>query len=597
MITEILGFVSQLPPGLSLILGALLVPFLRGRYLQVWLVLLPLVSLAHMLWMPNDMRVELSCLGLTLTPVRMDKLSLVWGYIFHFATLVSVVFALQVKDRIQQSMALVYAGSAIAAVFAGDLLTLFLFWEITAISSVFLVWAGKSKAAYGAGMRYLVIQVTSGVLLLAGTILHYQGTGSLDFQGPWSVRDGVPMVLLFCAFGIKAAFPLLHCWLPDAYPVATPTGTVFLSIYTTKLAIYSLARGFPGSQELVIIGTVMALFPLIYALLEDDLRRVLAYSLNNQLGFMVVAVGVGSDLALNGAAGHAVSHILYKGLLFMAVGAVITQTGSGKASELGGLLTAMPWTAAFCIIGALGMATPLFGGYVTKSMILSSVAKAHFDWIWLLLLISSAGVFLASGIRVCYEIFFGERRGMSVDDAPRNMRLAMALTAIALIAIGIAPRALVSILPYEADYNAYTLSHVINQLQLLLFSALGFAALVQFGFYPGRTGGTLLDFDWIYRALLPRFIRRARFLVQLGLFSVKSLIRSKLRGVGAMLDRIFSDTGIMGRSRSTGWMAMWAAILLAAYLFSYYEEQAMNGAATDIDTAPPPITRDTAPQE
>lgn len=581
MIDEIMVTLGNLPPGLLLIIGALLIPFLHGRTLQTWLVVLPLISFVHMQLMPVNARVEWSAFGLQLIPVRVDSLSLVWGYIFHAATLISVVYALQVKDRVQQAMSLVYAGSAIAAVFAGDLLTLFIFWEITAISSVFLVWAGRYRESYPAGMRYLLLQVGSGVLLLAGTILYFHESGTLEFQGAWNFQDGLAFQLIFVAFGIKAAFPLLHCWLPDSYPAASPTGTVFLSIYTTKLAIYSLARGFAGTEELVIIGVVMAVFPLVYALLADDLRKVLAYSLNNQLGFMVVGIGIGSELALNGTAGHAVSHILYKGLLFMAVGAVITQTGTGQASKLGGLLKAMPWTATFCVVGSLGMATPLFAGYVTKSMIFSAVAKAHYDGVWLLLLISSAGVFLASGLRICYEIFMGERCDLPAEEAPFSMRVAMGLSAVGLISIGCAPHLLFNILPYDVDYNAYTTSHVINQFQLLFFTGLGFAVLIRLRLYPGKSGGTLLDFDWTYRVLIPAIIRFLKRLWQRVSIPVTQTVQMSLGRIRLHLEQIFCDKGFMGRARSTGWMAMWVVILLAAYLLSYYEGQAVERSKTD----------------
>ncbi|MDG2380189.1 MAG: Na(+)/H(+) antiporter subunit D [Pirellulaceae bacterium] len=575
---ELIRQFHHLPPGSLLILGALLIPLLHGKVRQGWMLLLPVISTMHLVSLPTDMRWETSLMGLSLTPIRVDQLSLVWGYIFHAATLISVIYAIQIRDRVQNSMALIYAGSAIGAVFAGDLLTLFIFWEITALSSVFLVWAGRTADSYGAGMRYLLIQVGSGVLLLAGSILHYQSTQSLAFEGPFSLDDGLAIWLIFLSFGIKAAFPLLHCWLPDSYPNATATGTVFLSIYTTKLAIYGLARGFAGTELLIVLGVIMAIFPLIFAAVEDDLRRVLAYSLNNQLGFMVVGVGVGSELALNGTAGHAVSHILYKGLLFMAVGAVITQTGTGRASKLGGLFSAMPWTACFCMIGTLGMAAPLFAGYVTKSLILSAVAKEHLTWAWLALLIGSAGVFYVSGIRICYEIFFGKRQTETVpQDAPLNMRIAMGLASVGLITLGLMPSLLFSILPHSVDYDPYTVSHVIHQLQLLFFTGLAFAALLHFGLYPVSHPSILLDFDWLYRLLIPLTIRKISKICSRVAESIRPLQKQAGAQVYQGLERLFWDKGFMGRSRSTSWMAMWAAILLAAYLLVYYQESGKQG--------------------
>ncbi|MCP4189676.1 MAG: Na(+)/H(+) antiporter subunit D [Planctomycetaceae bacterium] len=570
---ELIRQFHHLPPGSLLILGALLLPFLQGKARQGWMLLLPVISMLHLVSLPNDMRWETSLMGLSLTPIRVDRLSLVWGYIFHAATLISVIYAIQIRDRLQNSMALIYAGSAIGAVFAGDLLTLFIFWEITALSSVFLVWAGRTADSYGAGMRYLLIQVGSGVLLLAGSILHYQSSQTLAFDGPFALEGGLAIWLIFLSFGIKAAFPLLHCWLPDSYPNATPTGTVFLSIYTTKLAIYALARGFAGTELLIVLGVIMAIFPLLFAAVEDDLRRVLAYSLNNQLGFMVVGVGIGSELSLNGTAGHAVSHILYKGLLFMAVGVVVSQTGTGRASKLGGLFSAMPWTACFCMLGTLGMAAPLFAGYVTKSLILSAVAKEHLAWVWLALLVGSAGVFYVSGIRICYEIFFGPRQTESPpQDAPLNMRIAMGLASVGLIALGLTPTLLFSILPHAVDYDPYSVAHVINQFQLLFFTGLAFAALLKFGLYPISRPSILLDFDWLYRVLIPGLIRKTGGIQSRLLERIRPLQKQVGKQIHQGLEGLFSDQGLLGGSRSTSWMAIWAAILLASYLLLYYQE-------------------------
>ncbi|MFP6617813.1 MAG: proton-conducting transporter membrane subunit, partial [Pirellulaceae bacterium] len=340
--------ITSLPPGIVLMAGALLVALLRGRMQQVVLLILPVLSALQLLCLPHGTALTVEAYGVQLTLVHIDKLSLVWGYIFHIAAFVSALYALHVKDTVQHVSALLYVGAAIGAVFAGDLVTLFVYWELTAISSVFLIWASRNEGSYRAGMRYLIWQVGSGVLLLSGIVLHYQATGSIDFMGPFyqgkSVlaefpwrSPGLGPVLIFLSFGIKAAFPLLHSWLPDAYPHATPSGSVFLSAFTTKLAIYTLARGFPGVECLIWIGAIMTAFPIFFAVIENDLRRVLSYSLNNQLGFMVVGIGIGTELALNGTAAHAFAHILYKALLFMSMGALLYRTGTTKGSELGGL--------------------------------------------------------------------------------------------------------------------------------------------------------------------------------------------------------------------------------------------------------------------
>ena len=369
---------TEFPPGLILILGALLVPLLRGNLRNAYMLALPIVGFWGLLTIPEGQHFVIQVFGYTLNPVRVDRLSLVWGYIFHIAAAISVIYAFHIRDTMQQVAALIYAGAAIGGAFAGDLISLFVYWEGTAIASVFLIWATRTETAYRAGMRYLIIQVGSGVLLLAGAIILLNDTGSIAF-GKMELK-GLGPILIFIAFGIKAAFPLLHNWLQDAYPQATVTGTVFLSAFTTKLAIYALARGFPGTEMLIWIGAIMTAFPIFYAVIENDLRRVLAYSLNNQLGFMVVGIGIGTELSLNGTAAHAFSHILYKALLFMSMGAVLYRTGTIKGSELGGLYKTMPWTTGFCMVGAASIsAFPLFSGFISKSLIVTAAAQIVFN--------------------------------------------------------------------------------------------------------------------------------------------------------------------------------------------------------------------------
>lgn len=581
--------ISSLPPGMVLIIGALLISVLRGRIQQVALLLLPVLSAVHLLYLPHGVHLTREAFGLQLTMVHIDGLSLVWGYIFHIAAFVSVLYALHVKDTVQHLSALVYSGAAIGAVFAGDLVTLFVYWELTALTSVFLIWASRNEESYRAGMRYLIWQVGSGVLLLAGIVLHYRASGSIDFMGsfyqsksvlaefPWRSPSLGP-VLIFLSFGIKAAFPLLHNWLPDGYPRATPTGSVFLSAFTTKLAIYTLARGFPGVECLIWIGAIMTAFPIFFAVIENDLRRVLSYSLNNQLGFMVVGIGIGSDLALNGTAAHAFAHILYKALLFMSMGAVLLRTGTTKGSELGGLYKSMPWTAGFCIIGAASIsAFPLFSGFVTKSLILTAVAEEHHYLIYVVLLFASAGVLEHSGIKIPYFGFFGHDSGKRVQEAPWNMLIAMGIAAGLCIGIGIYPAPLYAILPFEVDYHAYHATHVITQFQLLIGAAVAVALLKQTGVYPAELRSVNLDIDWIYRRPFKRspvdnLSPVGRVLNRLGELreATEGTVVRLLRRGATLVRKVDGSRGISQQTVSIGGMAVWVAILLTLYLVFYY---------------------------
>ncbi len=568
--------IDSLPPGFILILGGLALPFLKGRVQAVVAAALPALGLVHLFMLEPGTYLHVQIFDYQLTLVRVDKLSLVFGYVFHISAFLGAVYALHVRDGLQHVAAMIYIGSAIGAVFAGDLITLFIYWEVTAVASVFLIWASRHERAYRAGMRYLIIQVGSGVILLAGIILHVSATGSLEFVKLIG-DDGLlrsaslGVLLIFFAFGIKSAFPLLHNWLQDSYPESTPTGTLFLSIFTTKMAIYSLARGFPGTESLIWIGAAMTAFPIFYAVIENDLRRVLTYSLNNQLGFMVVGVGVGTEMALNGAVSYAFANIIFEGLLFMAMGAVLLRTGTCLGSELGGLYKSMPLTTAFCIVGAASIsAFPFLSGFVTKSLVLDETAGAHHTAAWLVLLFASAGVFHHSGIKIPYFAFFAHDSGHRVKEAPLNMLTAMAVMAVMCILIGVFPGVLYSILPYEVDYEPYTTTHIITQYQLLLFSALAFTFLKVTRIYPAEMRSTNLDFDWTYRKLLPAIVRAVMTFGGRVRDRLRLVIDAVLYGVYREIYRLHGPEGVFARTWSTGAIALCAVLALWGFLLLYF---------------------------
>jgi len=609
---------QMLPPGTPLMLGALLVPLVSkldrsGKALIPLILTLPILSFLHMLSLPADHVVTVSLFDFTITPTRVDRLSLIFGWVFHLAAFLSALYAAHVRDPLQHLSGLIYAGAAIAAAFAGDFVSLFFSWEVTAVASVFLIWANifeieetqethesfseklsdgdratrldaMKTGIYRTGLRYLILQVASGVILLMGVLVHVEAGGSLEFSkeallgvDEWATgldwRDyklGPQLILL--AFGIKAAFPLLHNWLQDGYPKATATGTVFLSAFTTKLAIYALCRSFAGTEALIVVGCVMTVFPIFFAVIENDLRKVLAYSLNNQLGFMVVGVGVGTQLAINGAAAHAFAHIIYKGLLFMAMGAVLFRVGTTKASELGGLYKSMPWTTLFCIIGAMSIsAFPLMSGFTTKSMTVTAVAEGHFTWAFLILTFASAGVMEHSGIKIPFFAFFAHDSGKRPREAPWNMLGAMGIAAFLCVFIGVYPDPLYQLLPNVLEpYSAYDATHVVTQMQLLMGALLCFAVLMRKGWYPAEIPSLNLDFDWVYRRLLPTITGE---LNRIGGW-IRGTAESRIRYFGGRLfDRVYrvgGPQGVMARTWPTGSIALWAAILLGGYLLLYY---------------------------
>lgn len=557
--------IAEFPPGLLMIGGAILVPFVRGHLRSAYMLALPLLGIWQLVLLDPGSFGAMSLFGYELAHVRVDKLSLVFGYIFYIAAAISIIFAWHNQDLAEQASALVYVGAAVGATFAGDLITLFVYWELAAVSSVFLIWAGRTERAYSAGLRYLLIQIFSGVLLAAGAALRASETGSLAFDNIG--LDSPGGVLILIAFGIKCAFPLLHNWLQDSYPEASPTGTVFLSAFTTKLAVYALARGYAGTEILIWIGVAMTAFPIFFAVIENDLRRVLAYSLNNQLGFMVAGIGIGTTLAINGAVSHAFAHILYKALLFMSMGAVLHRVGTVKGSELGGLYKTMPWTTGFCIIGSASIsAFPLFSGFVTKSMILTSAAEEGYLIPFLILLFASAGVFHHSGIKIPFFAFFAHDSGKRPKEAPFNMLLAMGLASFLCIGIGVYPQPLYALLPFPVNYVPYTTTHVVTILQLLMFSALAFGVLQRTGLYPPELRSTVLDFDFCYRRLAPGIVN---WFLDAGGRAWTSLTDNLLEILDRIIAAVFRYTGPKGmfaRTQSTGTSAAVIVTLLLIFL-------------------------------
>ena len=534
-------------------------------YRSLVMLFVPLIAILQIcfLGLGNFAQVELFDLDLEL--MRVDKLSRVFGIIFCIAAFLGNLYAWHVKDIVQQIATLLYTGAAIGAVFAGELVSLFFYWEGTAIASVFLIWARRTEASYYTGMRYLLIQVGSGVILLAGLAVQYYETNSIAFDR--MELNSFSAGLIFISFGIKCAFPLLHNWLQDSYPAATVTGTVILSSFTTKLAVYALARSFAGTEILIYLGAVMTLYPIFFAEIENDLRRVLAYSLNNQLGFMVVGIGVGTELALNGTASHAFAHILYKSLLFMSVGAVLFRTGTSKASELGGLYRTMPMTALFCLIGAASIsAFPLFSGFVTKSLIMDATAKEHYPFIWCILVFASAGVLSHSGIKVPFFTFFAHDSGLRPKEAPLNMILAMGFTAFLCVFLGVFPQYLYTLLPFEVNYVPYTISHVLSQMQLLCFALLAFTVIMKLGLHPPEVNAINLDTDWVYRKFCPSFLDWLGKKFSNGYSSYTKFSENGVELLQTKATELFGPTASFSRVVANGIMVIWIIVIFSGTL-------------------------------
>jgi multicomponent Na+:H+ antiporter subunit D len=555
-----------LPPGLVMMLGACLIPLAGARWRLPLLLVLPLLTLV-LVWSSGDgAALRLSFLGYTLEPVLSTSEGRLFATVFCIMALAGGLYAHRQAGTTELTAAYVYAGAAIGVTFAGDLLTLFVFWEAMALGSTVVIWSAGTLAAQRAGMRYLLVHLLGGVVLMVGIVMQVATTGSLAF-GPMALETPAT-VLILVGFLVNAGAPPLSAWIADAYPEASPSGTVFLSAFTTKTAVFALLVGFPGADVLVPVGLYMVFYGIIYALLENDMRRILAYSIVNQVGFMITAIGIGTPLALNGAAAHAFAHIIYKALLLMSAGSVLLMTGRRKCTDLGGLFQSMPVTALHGIVGALAIsAFPFTSGFVTKSLETQAAADTGILVVWLLLLAASAGVFLHAGIKFPWFVFFQRDSGLRPPDPPRDMRLAMWLFSFLCIAIGVYPDPLYAILPYPVAYRPYTVEHLVIQFQVLLFAGFAFFVMLK---QMRRTLTISLDFDWFYR----------KFFREIGQeFAVRTSAARQLReaqllgGVRRLVDRLYrhhGPQGLLARSWPTGSMVLWVAVLLGVSLVFYY---------------------------
>ena len=484
-------------PAIFYLVGSLLIPFVKGQTKKFLILLIPVLSIIDVAFMKVGTYGSVSFLNMNLVFGRVDKLSLVFAWVFVIMAFLGALYALHVKEDGHHIAGSYYIGASLGALFAGDYLTLFIFWEIMAFSSVFLIWYRKEKRSIDAGYRYLLVHIFGGLLFFTGMILYYAKTGNLAFEHILPANAGLPEYLILAGFSLNAAVLPLHAWLPDAYPEATVAGAVLMCAFTTKTAVYVLARGFAGFEILAIMGTAMTVYGVFYAVIENDIRRVLAYHIISQVGYMVAGVGIGTELALNGACAHAFAHILYKALLFMGAGSILYMTGTAKLSKLGGLYKYMPLTMIFYIVGAISISGfPLFSGFVSKSMIVASAHEQGRFWLLTFMNLAGIGTFLSVGLKVTYFAFFGKEAPIQAKEPPKNMLWAMGLTSLLCFVIGIYPKVLYDLLPFPVEYHPYTLPHLSEMLQILSFTGLVFFLLVKKLSPEAKLN---LDMDWIYR--------------------------------------------------------------------------------------------------
>jgi multicomponent Na+:H+ antiporter subunit D len=552
-----------LHPALALFATAILVAVLHGRARLAAALAGPLAALVLAWNLEEGLRFSTQFLGMDVAPFAVDRLARLFAVIFALMAFAGALYALNQPRRAELPAAFLYAGSAIGVALAGDLVTVFVFWEVMAIGSTLVLWSAETPAAYRASLRYLMVHLAGGVLLFAGIAAQVLDTGSTAFTA--MQPDTPAQWMILGAFLVNAAAWPLSAWLPDAYPEASWSGMVFLSAFTTKTAVYVLLRGFPGAEILMAVGLGMVFYGIVYALLENDMRRILAYSIVNQVGFMITGIGIGSEMALNGAAAHAFTHILYKALLLMSAGSVLLMTGRRRCTDLGGLWRSMPLTTVCGIIGALAISSfPLTSGFVSKSMITQAAGDGHLFVVWMLLAAASAGVFLHAGIKFPWFVFFQRDSGLRPAEPPWNMRLAMVLLSALCIGLGLWYEPLYALLPHAAGYEPYTGFHVVAQLQLLLFSGLAFFVMLN---WLRRTLTVTLDTDWLWRVPLARAAKVAARVGGAGAVALEAGAVRTWRWADAQMR---AWLGPFARSWPTGAMGIGVMATLLALLLSYY---------------------------
>jgi len=567
-------------PGLIMMIGGLLLPLLPRSTRILAVLLLPLLT-AYAAWnIPEGTDIVSHFAGLLLHPVYYHPYSLIFATVFCIAAFIGGVFALKTVSRpLELSAAYLYAGSAVSAVYSGDLVSLFIFWEIMAVGSTAVVLCGATSGARQAAFRYAIMHFFGGVLLLAGIAAYITYAKdimitplSFNFANLYDLMSGdlgtIAKLLMLLGILINAGAPPLGAWLPDAYPESSPTGGVFLSAFTTKTSVFVLLTLFPGSDILLWIGLIMVFYGIIMGAITNDLRGMLSYSIINQVGFMVAGIGIGTEMALLGAAAHAFCHIIYKCALFMSAGSVIQATGIRKTTELGGLYHTMKITAFCGFIGAISIsAFPFTSGFISKALYVEGAIEANMAMVWLLLLAGSVGVAALTGCKYMWFVFFQEDSGLRPKEAPLNMKLAMLLVSALCILPGFMPQAVYMLLPVGIDYNPNTTDHIINQIELLLGGCVAFFVLLAL---QKRTDTIVLDFDWLWRKFAGGLIMLSEQLIY---FTAGAAAKAAKIVLGKAKDKIYEVSGpnaAISRNWALGTTVLVSVLMLGILLVIYY---------------------------
>ncbi len=488
---------DSVPPALLMLAAAAVVPLLPGAARPWVVVAAPAIVLVQlMVWLEPESTRTIGWLVLELTLLAVDDVNEVWATVFALVGVGGGLFGLHLRDRWQQTAILAYGGSALGVLFAGDLLTLIAFWESMAVASTVLILQGGRPRSHGAGQRYFYVHIVGGSLLLAGILWHFGETGSLAIE---HVDSGAAAWLMFAGVAVNAALVPVHAWLSDAYPEASAAGMVFLGAFTTKTAVYVMLRMFDGWDILLAAGPAMAVYAAVFALMENDIRRLLAYHIISSVGFMVTAVGLGTAAGAASVADQVFTHVLWQAAMVMSAGAVLHATGATKLTDLGGLAAPLRWVLAAYLAGALSISVfPLLAGLEASHLYTEHAAGADLRWAATLLYAASVGTVLAVAVKLPYYAFFAPARdsATATTRVPWGMYAAMGAAAVLSIAVGVLPGAAPKVFGLHLEHPEYTTTTIVSGLQVLALSAIG-----AWLFLPklARRDTVTLDADWVYR--------------------------------------------------------------------------------------------------
>jgi len=550
-----------LPPFVFLV-GAFLVAIAPAPLRSPLLLLTPLAGLAAIGLIPEGAQVSTYFLGYEIALIEGSGLRRLFATAFAIMAFSASLFSVKGARVLEMVAGLGLAGGAIGVAFAGDLTAMFLFWEVMALSATVLVWSGGRASAQSAGVRYITLHLLRGLLLKVGIEQTMVGTGSIAVR-PLTLEDPVSWFLL-AAILVSAAAPPVSFWVSDAYPESSPRSNVWLSAFTTTTGILALLLLFPGESALMWIGVWMIFYGILYAVRENDVRKALSYSIVTQAGFMVCAIGIGTEMALNGAAALAITSMFAMGLLFMSAASVEEVTGERRYSALGGLFRRMPLTAICGTVGALAIsALPLTSGFVALPLARTGLGESSLTAVTALLLLGSGGVVLQLGLRFPWLLFFRGETPSGAADPGWNMRAAMVLLAAICLGIGVLPGFLYAGLPFPMDYSPFGIGALLTQLLVL---AIGGAVALYLLPKVRPIDGVRWDWDWSYRRLgrglaegaIARGVGVSRWFHEGPGSQVRRLLRR--------FSRSYGPQGSLARSWPSGSMVLWVGVILGAYL-------------------------------